>query len=48
MSLLNSRHESKTKVFKYQGADSKEKFIRDQTQKSNIYHRSKTYLNQDI
>jgi len=35
---------SKTKLFKYQEINAKEKFIRDQTQNSGIYQRSKSYL----
>ena len=44
LSLNCWRHGSKTKLFKYQRADAKEKFIRDQTQNPGIYQGSKTYL----
>lgn len=48
MASLNWQQESKTKIFKYQGAYIKEKFIRDQTQNSDIYQGPKIYLSLNL
>lgn len=45
-SSLNRRHRPKTKLFKYQIIDKKEKKIKNQIQNSSIYHGSKIYLSQ--